>query len=87
MPFLASPNLSRSQACTHARTHGLILALLPVIYLGHVVSLQLNRSDTRNKNGIQQNNSVILCYISERYYFSVHLLCNTRQLQTVSLAS
>lgn len=85
MPFLASSSLSRSQAGTHAKTHGLILAPVPVIYFGHVASLQQNRSDTRNKNGRQQNNSVI--FFSEGYDFSEHLLCNTRQLQTVSLGS
>ena len=67
--FLALPSLSRSQAGTHARTHGLILAPVPFIYFGNVVSLQQNRSGTRNKNGRQQNNSVIL--FSEGYDFSV----------------
>ena len=67
-PFLALPSLSRSQAGTHARTYGLILAPVPFIYFGNVVSLQQNRSGTRNKNGRQQNNSVIL--FSEGYDFS-----------------
>ena len=67
-PFLASSSLSRSLAGTHARTHGLILAPVPVIYFGHVVSLQQNRSDTRNNNGRLQNKSVIL--FSEGYDFS-----------------
>ena len=67
-PFLALPSFSRSQAGTHARTYGLILAPVPLIYFGNVVSLQQNRSGTRNKNGRQQSNSVIL--FSEGYDFS-----------------
>ena len=53
-PFLTSPSVSRSQAGTHVRTHRLILAPVPVIYFDNVVSLQQNRSGTRNKNGRQQ---------------------------------
>ena len=67
-PFLTLPSVSRSQAGTHARTHRLIPAPVPVIYFGRVVSLQQNRSDTRNNKGRQQNNSVIL--FSEGYDFS-----------------